>query len=68
MAIRRIFHHLSVYVLVLSLLLSSAGPAVWAQEGGPVWLPFVGSGTTAPASDLLFRATTSSWRYSGKHS
>ncbi len=67
MAIRRLVHHLSVYVLVISLLLSSAEPAVRAQEGEPVWLPFVGSGTTAPASDLLFRTrvtvdTPAAWR------
>lgn len=50
MAIRHLVHHLSVYVLIFSLLLSSAAPAVHAQEGGPVWLPFVGGGTSAPAS------------------
>jgi len=67
MSIRRLLHHLLIHALVISLLLSSAGLAIHAQEGGPVWLPFVGSGTSAPASNLIFRTrvtvdTYAAWR------
>ena len=46
MRARLFAQHLFSLPISASLMLTSVAPAVQAQEGGPVWLPFVGRGTT----------------------
>ncbi|MBI1299254.1 hypothetical protein GC175_30350, partial [bacterium] len=59
-------HPVLTAVLVLSMLFSPLTPLVQAQEGNPIWLPWIGNGITAQATDLLFRTrvdvrTTAMW-------
>lgn len=52
MRVSSALHHLLSLLISVSLLLTPAAPTVWAQEGAPVWLPFVGSGrSTASARE-----------------
>ena len=59
-------YRLCVWLLVISLLLSSSTPVALAQTGD-IYLPFIANGAGQPATDLLFRThvtvqTTAQWR------
>lgn len=56
-----------VALVVISLLGNSLAPVVYAQSGGPVYLPLIANGQTIAHTNLLFRTlvtveTTAQWQ------